>query len=93
MRFQHYFSHITVIAFIFIYFLGLTRYQTTKFLDQSNLKDFADDKINVNYVTNFVTGRVENIVEKREHAGYQHVLLFPTVFTDFLSGSLKVGIF
>ena len=47
------------------------------FLDQSNLKDFAEDKINVTYVTNFVPGRVENIVGKGENAGYQHFLLFP----------------
>ena len=25
--------------------------------------------------------RIENIVEKRENAGYQHFLLFPTMFT------------
>ena len=29
-----------------------------KILDQSNLKDVADDKINVTYETNFVLGRV-----------------------------------
>ena len=35
-----------------------------KILHQSNLKDFADHKINVRstYVTNIVMGRVENIV-------------------------------
>ena len=38
-------------------------------LDQSNLKDLEDDKINVTYVTNFVLGRVENIVGKGENAG------------------------
>ena len=37
----------------------------------------------------FVFGKVENAVEKRENAGYQHFLIFPTVFltlsqtTDF----------
>ena len=66
-----------------------------KILDQSSLKDFADDKINVTYryVTNFVMGRVENIVGKGENAGYQHFLLFPQCFRKAsLSGSLKVGI-
>ena len=37
-----------------------------KILDQSNLKDVADDKINVTYVTNFVPGRVENIWKKEK---------------------------
>ena len=47
-----------------------------KILEQSNLKDFTNDKVNVTYVTNFVLGRVENIVRKGENAGYQHFLLF-----------------
>ena len=34
--------------------------------DQSNLKDFEDKQINMAYVTNFVLGRVENIVGKGE---------------------------
>ena len=51
-----------------------------KVLDQSNLKDFADDKINVTYITNFVLGREENIVGKGENAGYQHFLLFQQCF-------------
>ena len=41
----------------------------------------------------FVFGRVENIVEKRENAGYQHFLLFPQCFQmASFSRSLKVGI-
>ena len=51
-----------------------------KGLDQSNLKDFADDKINVTYVTNFVLRRVENIVGKGKYAGYQHFLLFTPLY-------------
>ena len=65
----------------------------TKFLDQSNLKDFADNKLNVTYVTNFLTERVGNIVGKGENAGYQHFLLFPQCFQKAsLSGLLKVRI-
>ena len=41
-----------------------------KMLDQSNSKDFADDKINVTYEMNFVMEKVENIVENGENAGY-----------------------
>ena len=51
-----------------------------KILEQFNLKDFAEDKISVTYVTNFVLGRVENIVGKGDNAGYQHFLLFPQCF-------------
>ena len=41
-----------------------------KILDWSKLKAFADDKINVAEKLSFVLGRVENIVEKGENAGY-----------------------
>ena len=42
-----------------------------KILDQSKLKAFADNKINVTEKLKFVLGRVENIVGKEENAGYQ----------------------
>ena len=54
-------------------------------LDQSKVKDFADDKINVTRKLNFNLGRVEIIVGKRENAGYQHFYQhfspFPTVLS------------
>ena len=50
-----------------------------KILDKSKLKDFADDKINMTNVTDFVLARVEN-VGKAENAGHQHFLLFPQCF-------------
>ena len=41
----------------------------------------------------FVLGRVENIVGKRENAGYQHFLLFPQCFQKLSSPEvLKVRI-
>ena len=41
----------------------------------------------------FVLERVENIVGKRENAGYQHFLLFPLCFLKAsFSRSLKVGV-
>ena len=53
-----------------------------KILDWSKLKAYADDKINVTQKLKFALGRVENIVEKGENAGYQHFLLFvPTMFS------------
>ena len=41
----------------------------------------------------FVLGKIENIVEKEENAGYQHFLLFPQYFQKApSSGSLKIWI-
>ena len=64
-----------------------------KILDQSKLKAFADDNLNVYQKLKFALGRVENIVGKGENAGYQHFLLFPQCFqkASFL-GLLKVRI-
>ena len=63
-----------------------------KILDWSNLKAFADDKINVIEKIKFVLGKVENIAGKRENAGYQHFLLFPQCFQKAYAGSLQVVI-
>ena len=46
-----------------------------KILDWSQLKAFADDKLNLAEKFEYVLGRVENIVGKGENAGYQHFLL------------------
>ena len=54
-----------------------------KILDSSKLKAFADDKINMTKKLKFVLGRVKNIVEKGENAGYQHFLHFPQWFQKF----------
>ena len=63
-----------------------------KISDHSKLKAFADYNINVTQKQNFVLGRVENIVGRRENAGYQHFLLFLQCFPkSSFSGSLKVG--
>ena len=53
-----------------------------KILDVTKLKAFADDKINVAQMMISVFDRVENIVEKRENAGYQHFLPFTHSFQD-----------
>ena len=61
-----------------------------KNLDQSKFKDLANDKVNVTQKLNFILGRVENIVVKRENACNQHFLLFPQSFQKLsFSGSLK----
>ena len=51
-----------------------------KILDQSKLKAFADDKINVTQTLKFALERIENMVGKEENAGYQHFLLFLQCF-------------
>ena len=64
-----------------------------KILGWSKLKAFEDDKIEFDEMVIFFFDRVENIVGKRENAGYQHFLLFPQCFQkDFYSRSLKIGI-
>ena len=64
-----------------------------KILDLSNLRAFADDKINVTQNLKFPLGREESIVGKGENAGYQHFLLFPQCFQKVsFSESLKVWI-
>ena len=55
-----------------------------KLLAQSKSEALADDKINVTQTLKFVSGRVENILGKRENAGYQHFLLFPKCFQSVL---------
>ena len=70
--------------------MPITSLPNEKILDWSKLKAFADDKINVNQKLKFNMGKVENIVENGENAGYQHFLLFPQCFQKVsFSGSLK----
>ena len=59
-----------------------------KFLDQSKLTAFADDKVNVTLKQKFFLGLVENIMGKGENAGYQHFLLFPQGFFSSIVKSL-----
>ena len=51
-----------------------------RMLDRSNIKAPADDKIDKTEKLKFILASVENIVVKRENAGYQHFLLFPQCF-------------
>ena len=84
-----------LILFIFTLQYGSEAFDNSfpndKILDWSELKAFADDKINVTQKLTFSLGWVENIVGKEESAGYQHFLLFPQCFQKAtFSGSLKV---
>ena len=57
--------------------------------DWSKSKAIADDKINVIHTLKFALGKVENIVGKRENAGYWYFLLFPP---RFQKGREKLGL-
>ena len=59
--------------------MRLNSLSNNKILDWSNLKAFADNKIKVLKLKNFVFDRVENIVGKGKNAAYQHFLLFPKI--------------
>ena len=48
--------------------------------DQSNLKAFVDDILNVVQMMICVTDKTENNVRKGENADYQHFLLFQKCF-------------
>ena len=62
-----------------------------KFLDWSKMKASADEKINVTEKN--VLEMVENIVGKRENAGYQHFLLFQQYFKRLhFQGLQKSGV-
>ena len=61
--------------------------------DVTKLKACAEDKFNIAKVMISLFDRIENIVGKRENAGYQHFLLFPQCFEKASSQRLlKVGI-
>ena len=64
-----------------------------KIWDQSSLKAFVDDILNVIQVMICVADWVKNIVGKALNAGYHHFLLFPQCFQNAsFPDSLKVGI-
>ena len=49
-------------------------------MDQTKLKAFADDKLNVTKMIIIVFNRAENIVGKEEIAHYEQFLLLPQCF-------------
>ena len=57
------------------------------------MKAFEDNNLDIVQVMKYVFDRVENILGKGENAGYQHFLLFPTIFSeDYIFSVLKVWI-
>ena len=51
-----------------------------KILDVTELKEFADDKLNIAEMMISLFDRAENTVGKGENSGNQHFLLFPQFF-------------
>ena len=64
----------------------------SKILDWSKFKAFADNKMNGVQTMISISDTDENIVGKRENAGYQHFLLFPRFEKASFSRSSKVWI-
>ena len=60
--------------------LSIKSLPNDKMIDWSKFKAFQTT-INVAKIAKFVFDRVENIAEKGENAGYQHIPLFPQCFT------------
>ena len=82
-----------VTFFPFCQEFSLNSLPTDIFLDWSNLKAFADDKVNVAEIIISLSNRVENIVGIGENAGYQHFLLSPKCFQKVsILGSLNIRI-
>ena len=71
---------VTSKLFCFRHSLFLNSLPNDQILDLSKLKTFADNKINVDFKKKFALGRVENIVDRGENAGYHHFHLFPQCF-------------
>ena len=72
---------------------GFNPLPNNKILDMTELKAFADDKLNITEMTISLFQRVENTLEKGENAGFQHFLLFPQCFLKTSPlGLCKVGI-
>ena len=63
---------------------GLNSLPNNKSFNQSKLKTFADNKINVTETLKFVLRKAENTVGKGENAGYQYFLLSYNVFKSLL---------
>ena len=55
-------------------------YQTTKILESSKLKEFADDNFKFDENERKLSKQIENTVEKGEIARYEQFLLFPQCF-------------
>ena len=55
-----------------------------KILDMTKLEAFADNKLHIARMMTSLLDRVENTVGKGENAGYQHFLLFHSVFQSVL---------
>ena len=63
--------------------LKLTIWQIAKIFNLSKFKALAEDKINVTQKLKFYFGRIDNILEKGENAGYFHLLFSPNVVKSY----------
>ena len=64
---------------------GINPLLNYKISDETKLKAFTDNKLNVARMMIALFDKVENTVGKEENAGYLHFSPFPTVFSRVLS--------
>ena len=69
-----------VITFIMSTDASINSLQNSKILDVTKLKAFADDKLNIAKMNNYLLDGIENTGGKGENAGFQHFLLFTLCF-------------
>ena len=67
--------------------LAFNSITTNKILKVTNLKVFADNKLNFVKMTIFLCDRIENTAGK----GHQHFLLFPQCFLSYPEQILRFG--
>ena len=73
------FLYNIISSYIFVQYnftCALNSLQNNEFFDWSKFKAIADDNLIVNQKLKFALGKVENIVEKGNNAGYQHFFSF-----------------
>ena len=95
MHLQTVSTHVTLHSLInclVLWYTSINPLPNEKFVDWSNLKASADDKIYITEKLKFVLKRVENM-GKGENAGYQHFFFSHIVFKRlFLQGHSKRGL-
>ena len=63
-------AYLTKIGIYQLFWMLFNFLPNDEILDQSKLKEFSDNKINLTLKLKFIFGWVENIVGKGENAGY-----------------------
>ena len=84
LREQEMLSRESLSLHIWTVHFNLFLYLSTKqqHFRQENLKPSIDNKLNIPQVIENISEKMKNILEKGETAGYQHLHLFPKMFSE-----------